>query len=75
MIINLICVMVIVVGVGMLAFQLYLFVTMTRLKREKKWTDKKEKRLQQMMVNLRASAAILMLVTYATLAVWVIRNM
>ena len=75
MIINLICVMVIVVGVGMLAFQLYLFVTMTRLKREKKWTDKKEKRLQQMMVNLRASAAILILVTYATLAVWVIRNM
>ena len=55
MIINLICDMVIVVGVGMLAFQLYLFVTMTRLKRAKKWTDKKEKRLQQMMVNLRAS--------------------
>ena len=75
MIINLICDMVIVVGVGMLAFQLYLFVTMTRLKREKKWTDKKEKRLQQMMVNLRASAAILILVTYATLAVWIIRNM
>ena len=75
MIINLICDMVIVVGVGMLAFQLYLFVTMTRLKRVKKWTDKKEKRLQQMMVNLRASAAILILVTYATLAVWIIRNM
>ena len=75
MIINLICDMVIVVGVGMLAFQLYLFVAMTRLKRAKKWTDKKEKRLQQMMVNLRASAAILILVTYATLAVWIIRNM
>ena len=75
MIINLICDMIIVVGVGMLAFQLYLFVTMTRLKRAKKWTDKKEKRLQQMMVNLRASAAILILVTYATLAVWIIRNM
>lgn len=75
MIINLICDMVIVVGVGMLAFQLYLFVTMTRLKREKKWTDKKEKRLQQMMVNLRASAAILILVTYVALAVWIIQNM
>ena len=75
MIINLICDMVIVVGVGMLAFQLYLFVAMTRLKRAKKWTDKKEKRLQKMMVNLRASAAILILVTYATLAVWIIRNM
>ena len=75
MIIDLICDMVIVVGVGMLAFQLYLFVIMTRLKRAKKWTDKKEKRLQQMMVNLRASAAILILVTYATLAVWIIRNM
>ena len=75
MIINLIFDMVIVVGVGMLASQLYLFVTMTHLKRAKKWTDKKEKRLQQMMVNLRASAAILILVTYATLAVWIIRNM
>lgn len=75
MIINLVFDMVIVVGVGMLTFQLYLFVTMTRLKRAKKWTDKKEKRLQQMMVNLRASAAILILVTYATLAVWIIRNM
>ena len=75
MIINLIFDMVIVVGVGMLASQLYLFVPMTRLKRAKKWTDKKEKRLQQMMVNLRASAAILILVTYATLAVWIIRNM
>ena len=36
MIINLIFDMVIVVGVGMLAFQLYLFVTMARLKRAKK---------------------------------------
>ena len=47
MIINLICDMVIVVGVGMLAFQLYLFVTMTRLKRAKKWTDKKEKQYEE----------------------------
>ena len=75
MIVNLIFDMVIVVGDGMLVFHLYLFATMTRLKRAKKWTDKKEKRLQQMMVNLRASAAILILVTYATLAVWIIRNM
>lgn len=75
MIINLIFDMVIVVGVGLLIFQLYLFVTMTRLKRAKKWTDKKEKRLKQMIINIRAIAAILMLVVSVTLAIRIIQNM
>ena len=75
MIINIIFDLVIVVGVGMLIFQLYLFVTMTRLKRAKKWTDKKEKRLKQMIVNMRAIVAILFIVVYAALIVRIIQNM
>lgn len=75
MIINLICDMVIVVGVGVLVFQLYLFVTLARLKRSKKWTDKKEKRLNQMIVNMRAISAILLIVACATLIVRIIQNM
>lgn len=75
MIINLICDMVIVVGVGVLAFQLYLFVTLARLKRTKKLTDKKEARLNQMIVNMRAISAILLIVACATLIIRVIQNM
>ena len=75
MIINLICDMVIVVGVGVLVFQLYLFVTLARLKRTKKLTDKKEARLNQMIVNMRAISAILLIVACATLIIRVIQNM
>lgn len=75
MIINLICDMVVVVGVGVLAFQLYLFVTLARLKRTKKLTDKKEARLNQMIVNMRAISAILLIVACATLIIRVIQNM
>lgn len=75
MIINLICDMIIVVGVGVLAFQLYLFVTLARLKRTKKLTDKKEARLNQMIVNMRAISAILLIVACATLIIRVIQNM
>ena len=75
MIINLICDMVVVVGVGVLVFQLYLFAAVTRLKRSKKWTDKKEKRLNQMIVNMRAISAILLIVACATWIVRIIQNM
>ena len=75
MIINLICDMVIVVGVGVLAFQLYLFVALARLKRSKKWRDTKEKRLNQMIVNMRAISAILLIIACATLIVRIIQNM
>lgn len=74
MIINLIFDAVIVVGVGMLIFELYLVVTMVRLKRAKKWTDKKEARLRQMIINIRAIAAILMVVVSMTLAVRIFQN-
>ena len=75
MIINLICDMTIVVGVGALAFQIYLFVTLARLKRTKKLTDKKEARLNQMIVNMRVISAILLIVACATLIIRVIQNM
>lgn len=74
MIINLIFDAVIVVGVGMLIFELYLVVTMVRLKRAKKWTEKKEARLRQMIINIRAIAAILMVIVSITLAVRIFQN-
>ena len=74
MIINLIFDVVIVVGVGMLIFELYLFMTMVRLKRAKKWTDKKEARLRQMIITMRAIVAILMVIVSMTLAVRIFQN-
>lgn len=74
MIINFIVDMVIIVGVGIIIFQLYLFVTMTRLKRAKKWTAKKEARLQQMIVTMRAIVAILMVIASMTFAVRIFQN-
>lgn len=75
MINNLISDLVAVVGVGMIIFQLYLFMAVIRLKREKKWTDKKEKRLQRIMANMRATAAILLAVASITVVVRIIQNM
>lgn len=74
MIINLIFDVIIVVGVGMLIFELYLFMTMVRLKRAKKWTDKKEARLRQMIITMRAIVAILMVIVSMTLAVRIFQN-
>lgn len=55
-IINLILDVVILVGAGMLTFQLYLYVTMFRLKRQKKWTA-------DMIVSMRALVSLMIFVS------------
>lgn len=62
-IINLILDMVILVGAGMLTFQLYLYVTMFRLKRQKKWTATREARLADMNVTMRALVSLMIIVS------------
>lgn len=61
-IINLILDVVILVGAGMLTFQLYLYVTMFRLKRQKKWTTTREARLADMIVTMRALVSLMIFV-------------
>ena len=62
-IINLILDVVILVGAGMLTFQLYLYVTMFRLKRQKKWTTTREVRLADMIVTMRALVSLMIFVS------------
>lgn len=62
-IINLILDVVILVGAGMLTFQLYLYVTMFRLKRQKKWTAARETRLADMIVTMRAFVSLMIFVS------------
>lgn len=62
-IINLILDVVILVGAGMLIFQLYLYVTMFRLKRQKKWTTSREARLNDMIITMRAIVSLMILVS------------
>ena len=62
-IINLILDVVILVGTGMLTFQLYLYVTMFRLKRQKKWTAAREARLADMIVSMRALVSLMIFVS------------
>lgn len=62
-IINLILDVVILVGAGMLTFQLYLYVTMFRLKRQKKWTAAREARLADMFVSMRALVSLMTFVS------------
>lgn len=62
-IINLILDVVILVRAGMLTFQLYLYVTMFRLKRQKKWTAARETRLADMIVTMRALVSLMIFVS------------
>lgn len=75
MIINLISDLVAVVGIGIIIFQFYLLMSMIRLKRKKKWTSKKEERLQRIMTNMKAIAAILVTVAFITVVVRIFQNM
>lgn len=62
-VINLVLDLVILVGAGMLIFQLYLYVTIFRLKRKKKWTASREARLDDMITSMRALVSLMVLIS------------
>lgn len=66
--------LIIVVGAGIVIFQLYLLVIVIKERRAKKWTASKEKRLQDMVVSFRAIASILLFLASITILWRIIRN-